>query len=198
MSSLILKLKALQGKNSQATKQTITKRLAYFFLFSFLHMLVILDILILGHHHLAPLPGPAYSCCFSISPGDLTFRHASVATRGTTNIQNPNLVIPYLWPKSCIKPKTNWFNYGQLKILLENYYFTSLWYFLNSLTPTPKPEKENKRRKMAYGNSIQCSALPCLSETRPPTCPLPQGAHYSSEQQAKRKKKSKPHTCRKI
>lgn len=125
-------------------------------------------------------------------PGS-TFSHTAGATRGTTNTANP--LTPCLWPKSCIKPVTK--HYGQLKILLENYYFTSLCSFLNSLIPIPKPEKENKKNNVAHSTSIERSALAYLSEARPPTSPLPQGAHYNSECRQKEKKKSKLHTYRK-
>lgn len=118
-------------------------------------------------------------------PGS-TFSHTAGATRGTTNTANPNPLTPCLWPKSCIKPVTK--HYGQLKILLENYYFTSLCSFLNSLIPIPKPEKENRKNNVAHSTSIERSALAYLSEARPPTSPLPQGAHYNSECRQKEKK----------
>jgi len=44
----MLKLKALQGKNSQVTNQTITKHFVFFFFYYFLHTLVTLDILPFG------------------------------------------------------------------------------------------------------------------------------------------------------
>lgn len=91
--------------------------------------------------------------------------------------------------QNCLKPMTN--HLGQLKILLENYHFTSLGFFFPD---SVMPEEENR-------SSERLSVIP-LPAARPPTSPPPQGAPCNPQQQGEKKaqishlgKTLEPHRC---